>query len=293
MSDIASPSGVCQDINAYGITIGTSPFHPKAESILAAPSQSKLPLAFQGIERWEEKQVVSPYASGFAAEALFERNHGLSAVELIDRVWGTMADPLNPNYSGGHWEAMKPDGTPITYDTSLMHGWSTWPVYLLPRYLAGLEPFEPGWTRWRCKPILAGLESVDVELCTPSGTIKFSLRMKESRGTGQIVVTVPSGSVAEVFAPQGWTIVTSEETADARALKSKTITGQDEKATIGIVRVYQSTDIGNSKNFDKAHVVVTAQDVENPHTGWISNPDKQRGWFRPPRFLNRVIRWIF
>lgn len=206
MSNITPPKGVCQDINAYGISIGVSPFHSKAESVLNAPKDAKLPLAFQGIERWEGKKVVSPYASGFAAEALFERNHGVSAIDLIERVWGIMADPTNINYSGGHWEAMKPDGTPIHNDTSLMHGWSTWPVYLLPRYLAGLEPIEPGWTHWQCKPTLAGLETVHVELSTPAGEIKVSLRMEESQGKGQILMTIPSGSVAEVFAPEGWII---------------------------------------------------------------------------------------
>lgn len=34
-----------------------------------------------------------------------------------------MADEINPNYSGGHWGALKLDGTRITNDASLMRGW--------------------------------------------------------------------------------------------------------------------------------------------------------------------------
>lgn len=234
MSDITSPDGVCQDINAYGITTGISPVHDRAKSLLVAPGDTTLPLAFQKLERWDQKKVISPYASGFAAEALFERNHGSSAIELIDRVWGVMADESNPNYSGGHWEAMKPDGTPANDDTSLMHGWSTWPVYLLPRYLGGLQPLEPGWTSWMCKPVLAGLESIQVELSTPLGDIKASLHIKESAGTGEVILNVPVGTVAEFVAPEGWTVSSPESDAGS---KQHTFSGQKDDITIKIIKV--------------------------------------------------------
>ncbi|KAL3427196.1 alpha-L-rhamnosidase (RhaA is able to hydrolyze alpha-1) [Phlyctema vagabunda] len=207
LSDITSSGGLCQDINAYGVITGVSPIHPQTISLLTAPPGSALPLAFSEIEKWDQKKVVSPYASGYAAEALFTRDEGRSAVELIERVWGTMADPTNPNYSGGHWEAMKPDGTPITNDTSLMHGWSTWPVHLLPRYLGGLAPLQAGWSRFQVKPVLAGLSSVDVQLTTPAGSISVSISACEMKGTGGIKISVPSGTVAEVFAPKAWMIV--------------------------------------------------------------------------------------
>ncbi|PVH68309.1 glycoside hydrolase family 78 protein [Cadophora sp. DSE1049] len=242
MSDTASPTGICQDINAYAITTGISSGHAAAETNLAAPQSNDLPLAFQGLARWEDKKVVSPYASGFSVEALFERAHGFSAIELIERVWGVMADETNPNYSGGHWEAMKPDGSPITDDTSLMHGWSTWPVYLLPRYLAGVSPLEPGWTRWKVQPVLAGLENVDVSLETPSGRIEVSLEMQEDLGTGNIVLKVPGGSVAEIFAPGGWSIKTSEN-ASQRSSPSQIIAGQDGKVTIRIQKEERSPEL--------------------------------------------------
>lgn len=70
-----------------------------------------------------------------------------------------MADETNPNYSGGHWGALKLDGTRITDDPSLMRGWSIWPVDLLPRYLDGAEPVKQAGVAgksdlysqvWRC-----------------------------------------------------------------------------------------------------------------------------------------------
>lgn len=91
MSDSTEPNGICQDINAYAVSLGVAPQLSSLTS-LAAPSNGQLPLAFCGIDRWDQKKVVSPYASGFAAEALFERAQGALAVELVERVWGVMAD---------------------------------------------------------------------------------------------------------------------------------------------------------------------------------------------------------
>jgi alpha-L-rhamnosidase len=285
MSDITSPTGICQDIYAYGISTGIAPFHSAAESILAAPKDGTLPLTFRGIERWEDKKVVSPYASGFSAEALFERHHGSSAVELVERVWGRMADPNDPNFSGGHWEAMKPDGTPITDDTSLMHGWSTWPVYLLPRYLGGLEPIEPGWTSWKCRPVLAGMDFVEVHLSTPVGDVEISLHIDEARGTGQIIAVVPSGSVAEICAPKGWIMVTSEDIGDAPGRESRYITGQGERSVLRIAKVHKGAE-QTSVLSGKTQAVVTAKEKG-------SSPERQRAWYRQRMFLDRITKWIF
>jgi len=204
MTDTVSPNGICQDINAYSTTLGVSPVHQNTVEILASTYQP--PLAFQNLERWDKNKIISPYACGFAAEALFTQGEGLKAVKLIEKVWGDMSDPSNPNYSGGHWEAIAEDGTPVHDDTSLVHGWSTWPVFLLPKYLAGLEPVEPGWVKWKVQPVLAGLESVDVQLSTPSGEIAVSVQMKEEEGTGEIIVASPQDTAGEVHPPLGWQI---------------------------------------------------------------------------------------
>lgn len=203
MSGNSPEDGLCQNTNAYSISLGISPVHTEDETLLEC-RDGDLPLAFQRLERWDKMKVVSPYTTGFAVEACFERGFGHSAVDLIRRVWGLMADQDNPNYSGGHWETLTADGKPFHKDTSLMHGWSTWPVHLLPRYLAGVHPVEAGWKRWAVKPVLAGLDSVEVVLDTVAGSIEVSLRIQELEGTGTINITVPVNTEAEVFAPKGW-----------------------------------------------------------------------------------------
>ncbi|KAG4442786.1 hypothetical protein IFR05_001732 [Cadophora sp. M221] len=283
MSDSASMTGICEDINAYAITTGISPAHAASETILAAPEGNDLPLAFQNLERWDEKKVVSPYASGYAAEALFELGQGFSAVELIERVWGVMADENRPHYSGGHWEAMKPDGTPITDDTSLMHGWSTWPVYLLPRYLAGVSPLEPGWVRWKVQPILAGLQNVDVSLSTPAGRIEVSLQTQESLGTGSIVLDVPIDSVAEVFPPSGWNIVPFDERSADYSSQSRSIPGQEGKVMIEI----QSRKEGISHSTAKSEEAGHAANISTHISGKPSS-----GWLGKFSILGLLLKWL-
>jgi hypothetical protein len=239
MSDIAVENGVCQDVNAYSATLGISPSHPNTTKVLASSDQP--PLAFHNLEKWDKNKIISPYACGFAAEALFARNEGVRAVELIEKVWGSMSDPLNLNYSAGHWEAMAEDGRPIHDDTSLVHGWSTWPVFLLPQYLAGLAPLEPGWWEWKVQPILAGLDSVAVQLSTPSGNIAVYLHIREMQGTGEVILEVPRGTTAELHAPLGWKISDAPGACEMTPRESRVSIRQGGKTTIRIIRSASSS----------------------------------------------------
>ncbi|KAF5627266.1 alpha-L-rhamnosidase A [Fusarium tjaetaba] len=197
--------GVFQDVNAYAATLGVCPDHPKlVEGIF--PASESLPSVFRGLEKWDKFGLTSPYASGFALEALLAKNEGIKARELLSQVWGVMADQDSPNYSGAHWEAMKTDGSPFNHDVSLAHGWSSWPVFLLPRYLAGVYPLEAGWKRIGVEPVLAGLEEVAYSLETLQGSFSVVVLVSEKQGQGSIKLLVPHGSTAVVKAPKGWSL---------------------------------------------------------------------------------------
>lgn len=202
-------SGICQDVKAHAMTLDLLPHHVDDIEHLI-DSGSELPRAFRGLGHWDVANVASPYATGYAVEALFSRDRGAEAVKLIERVWGPMADTASPNYSGGHWEAMKPDGTPHGHDTSLMHGWSTWPVSLMPRYLAGLRPIEPGWKFFSVAPVLAGLTDIKCTLETVAGTVGVEFEMDEMNGHGALKVLAPYGVRARLQSPQGWVIQAPE-----------------------------------------------------------------------------------
>lgn len=198
-------SGICQDVKAHAMKLDLLPSHCDDLEHLT-DSKSDLPRAFRGLGHWDIANIASPYATGFAVEALLSRDRGAEAVALVERVWGPMADITSPNYSGGHWEAMRPDGTPHGHDTSLMHGWSTWPVFLMPRYLAGLQPTEPGWKSFSVAPVLAGLTNIQCTLETVAGTVGIELDVDEVNGHGALKVLAPYGVRARLHAPQGWVI---------------------------------------------------------------------------------------
>lgn len=198
--------GFCQDVNAYALTQGLLPASDKVMDRLSG-FPSKLPPAFQGLAHWDNAGVASPYASGFAVEALFSAGRGRAALELLRVVWGAMANRSSPDYSGAHWEAMKLDGSPFNHDVSLAHGWSTWPVFLLPRYLAGLHPAAPGWKAIAIEPVLADLDYVHCSLDTVAGRVEVSVTLEVGRLRGEIVAMIPRGTTASIKLPGSWEIV--------------------------------------------------------------------------------------
>ncbi|PSK51858.1 hypothetical protein B9Z65_3125 [Elsinoe australis] len=195
-----------QQSHAYSILLGVSPPHASDAALLLQPDTS-LPISFLSAPQFSHQPLVSPFSTAFAVEAAFKRSLGSGALSLLKRVWGPMADASNPDFSGCHWEAMNGEGRPIHDSTSLVHGWSTAPVYLLPKYLAGVRVVEPGWKRWAVEPVEAGVKHVEARLETVAGRLGARIDWDESGTKGRIKVEVPDGTVAEVIAPVGWLVI--------------------------------------------------------------------------------------
>ncbi len=68
------------------------------------------------------------------------------------------------------------------------HAWGGTPLYSLPKALTGIEIKEPGYKKVSLSPSLLGLESADVSIPTPLGTINCSLKKGEKPR-----ITVPEG----------------------------------------------------------------------------------------------------
>ncbi|KAH0365932.1 hypothetical protein KCU65_g5753, partial [Aureobasidium melanogenum] len=207
MSDSSSSTGLCAHVNAYGLSLGIRPPHQNDTENLVQLS-AKFPLAFRGLEpRFDSAGLCSPYSAAFAVEALFKQNDGHGALDLLHRVWGPMTDESYPNFSGGLWEAMNADGEPIHKDTSLMHAWSSSPVYLLPMYLAGVRPTKPGWKEWDASPVYAGLDEVEAVVDTPAGLLQIRWIFKtDGEARGFVSVDVPRGTRGVISPPKGWLI---------------------------------------------------------------------------------------
>ncbi|KZL79657.1 hypothetical protein CI238_11028 [Colletotrichum incanum] len=201
---IALPhDGICQDTNGYAVTLDVAENSDKCLTHLTCRPGS-LPVAFKGLQHWDRTGVVSPYATGFAVEALFVRQRGRDAIQLIENVWGPMADTSNPNYSGGHWEAMTAEGKPFGHDTSLMHAWSSWPVFLLPQYIVGVKSLGRGWRNVQVAPVFCGIKYGHYDIETPHGRLEIEVNWDESVGILLIKATLPSETKANIVAPQGY-----------------------------------------------------------------------------------------
>jgi hypothetical protein len=209
-SSTSPNGGICQGTNGYASSLGLLPGH--SDTTVALRGSAKfLPAAFEGLGHWDKFGVISPYASGFALEALLAKNEPAKALELLHQVWGTMADESNPNYSGAHWEAMDGQGNPFNHEASLAHGWSTWPVFLLPRYLAGLHPLEPGWKTVGISPILADLDEVTYGVESGCGLIKIAILIDSSRERGIMRLTLPVSTKGVVSLPGPWKLLGCRE----------------------------------------------------------------------------------
>jgi hypothetical protein len=216
--------GICQSTNGYASSLGILPGHSGSTAALCG-SDKLLPAAFEGLGHWDKFGVTSPYASGFALEALLAKNEPAKALELLHQVWGAMADESSPNYSGAHWEAMDRQGNPFNHDVSLAHGWSTWPVFLLPKYLAGLRPLEPGWKTIGISPVLADLDEVAYEVECVRGLMRIAISVDRSREEGTMRLTLPVGTKGLVSLPSPW-----------RLLGCRQVRGDAEEMVLNFVR---------------------------------------------------------
>lgn len=240
MSDCTPPTMISHEVNAYGKTLGIIPNFSSSVELLGLSKTGELPQVIRNLDGGRDVKVVSPYTCGMAAEALFKAGKGNEAVELIKRVWGPMADKESSEYSGGHWKEMKPNGQPTSPSMSMMQARSTWPVFLLPKYLTGVEPLNPGWSRWKVYPVLAGLTFVDYRLSTSVGEISVAIHIHEPTSTGELTVFVPKGTVAELYPPKG-SIFLASRSVCAEYLEKKIVVGQDEEITLRFCASPQDT----------------------------------------------------
>jgi len=102
--------------------------------------------------------------------------------------------------------------------STMSHPWTAAPAAVLPRWLLGIRPLEPGWRTLAVRPLPhAGLEGASIEVPTPRGVVSLAFRQRVETGTGtgtgnrmaatarswvwEANVTVPGNTFADVCAP--------------------------------------------------------------------------------------------
>lgn len=139
--------------------------------------------------------ACSVYAAQYLLEALFENGCAAEALALIaaptDRSWKHMLD------SGATitWEAWDMRYKP---NQDWNHAWGAAPANLLPRFVLGVQPLTPGWSRATIRPNPGLLQRVEGKVPTPRGPV---LVRYEGGGTPTLALTLPPGMSAQVRLP--------------------------------------------------------------------------------------------
>ena len=113
----------------------------------------------------------SVYGAQYLLEGLFQNGEAEAALALMaapgERSWRHMVD------SGATitWEAWDQRFKP---NQDWNHAWATAPANLLPRYVLGILPAEPGWKSVLIRPNPAGLETCQGTAPTPRGPVSVS-----------------------------------------------------------------------------------------------------------------------
>ncbi len=142
-------------------------------------------------------------ATPFLLPVLADTGHLDVAYELLfqdtEPSWLHMSDTTTTIWED--WDGVRPDGT-VTH--SLNHYSKGAVISFLHRYVAGLQILEPGYRRFRITPMPGGtITNARTHHHSPHGRIDIAWSL--DGGTGQLEVTVPDGTEAELLLPDGTT----------------------------------------------------------------------------------------
>ncbi len=131
--------------------------------------------------------ITTPYFKFFELWAECKLGRVSRALERVREYWGgmlrlgatTIWEEFDPRQDFPRHYAMYGN----RYGKSLCHAWGAGPIYLIGRYVLGLEALEPGYARFSVSPDPAGLEEFRGTLPLPDGEVQLEYR------AGRLAVT--------------------------------------------------------------------------------------------------------
>ncbi len=141
--------------------------------------------------------ACSVYGAQFLLEALYEADEEDAALSLMtndsDRSWPHMIRNIGSTITLEAWDPKyKPN-------LDWNHAWGAAPANIIPRFLVGVMPLEPGFARVRIKPRIASLSDVSATVPTIRGPISVDIRRDE--GHYHLNCTIPANMIAELHLP--------------------------------------------------------------------------------------------
>jgi alpha-L-rhamnosidase len=143
----------------------------------------------------KRRMACSVYAAQYLLDGLFENEAGTQALAL-------MTAPGDRS-----WRHMLKSGTTITWEAwdqkykqnqDWNHAWGAAPANLLPSFVLGARPLDPGWTRTLIRPNTGTLKFASGKVPTPLGPV---LVRWTNESTFKLSLTLPKGTRAKLELP--------------------------------------------------------------------------------------------
>ena len=162
-----------------------------------------LAVLFDVIPKDRQQQVMKQILRTNLGDASVDRNPKIAQVSYYFQFYlGRAVD--HANLGNSYLELLQPwremlalglSTTPEYPDPSRSdsHAWSAHPIFDLPTIVAGIHPAEPGFKRVRIAPSLGKLNSLEISIPHPAGTIRTSYKR-----SGEIVeaeINLPEGLI--------------------------------------------------------------------------------------------------
>lgn len=141
--------------------------------------------------------ACSVYGAQYLLEALYKYGEAEYALSLMtaqhDRSWWNMIS------SGGTiaWEAWD---WKFKNNLDWNHAWGAAPANIIPRFLLGVRPMEPGFGRVLIHPQPAGIVELSGKVPTPRGPIEIAMNQQPGRSL-ELELTIPETMLATVRLP--------------------------------------------------------------------------------------------
>lgn len=143
--------------------------------------------------------ACSVYGAQYLLEALYNANEDVYALSLLtstlERSWAHMIYDVGSSITLEAWDQK--------YKSNLdwNHAWGAAPANIIPRYLMGVQPLEPGFGKIQIKPQAGELEWAEMMLPTIRGPIRIRF---ENRPNAMFVLEmeIPANTTARVALPR-------------------------------------------------------------------------------------------
>jgi len=175
----------------------------------AAAHANLFPLAFGVVPERDVASVarfvasrgmaVSVYAAQFLLEALYRAGDAEHALRLLtsagNRGWAHMLYGVGSTITLEAWDpAFKPN-------LDWNHAWGAAPANIIPRFVVGVRPLAPGWSRVLVQPQPASLAWAQAKVPTVRGPVRVGFDNTPERF--RLEVTLPANTTARVALPLG------------------------------------------------------------------------------------------